>query len=68
MKEIESALGNKTMNDASKKGLFEVLGVGVGGLKREFYRKGLERGKKAIGNKREMEDYQGWQEDEEKIE
>lgn len=57
VKEIESALGNKTMNDASKKRLFELLGLGVGlrggRLKREFYKKG---GRKAIGNKREMED------------
>lgn len=30
LKEIESALGNKTMNDASKKRLFELLGLGVG--------------------------------------
>lgn len=49
VKEIESALGNKTMNDASKKGLFELLGLvqGVGWrggrLKREFYKKERER-------------------------
>lgn len=30
VKEIESALGNKTMNDASKKGLFELLELGLG--------------------------------------
>lgn len=49
VKEIESALGNKTMNDASKKGLFELLGLGEGGgmvgcLKREFYKKGEKKG------------------------
>lgn len=34
LKEIESALGNKTMNDASKKILFELLGLGVGWRKK----------------------------------
>ena len=49
VKEIESALGNKTMNDASKKRLsywgweWEWVGGGGGRLKREFHKKGREK-------------------------
>lgn len=58
VKEIESALENKTMNDASKKGLFELLGLEVrvegSARKGHFLKRG---GKKAIGNKKEIEHY-----------